>query len=109
MTPLRDLGDGFRAAFADRRVRALVALSGILIGGASTFYRWAEGWGWLDAVYFSVVTIATIGYGDLAPQTVSGKLFTICYVLCGLGLFVATATAIAERIVARAGQDEGDA
>lgn len=108
MTPLRDLGGGLRAAFGDPRVRVLLAITGVLIGCASVFYRWAEGWSWLDSVYFSVITIATVGYGDLAPKTAPGKLFTIVYVLCGLGVFVATATAIADRIVARANPDNRD-
>ncbi len=49
-----------------------------------------------------MITIATVGYGDFSPATFAGKLFTIFYVLCGLGLFVATATAIADRIISRA-------
>ena len=41
---------------------------------------------YLDALYFSVMTLATVGYGDLAPQTALGKLFTIIYVLIGVGI-----------------------
>ncbi len=108
MIPFRNLVAGIRAAFSDERVRILLAMTAILITGASVFYRWVEGWGWLDSVYFSVITIATVGYGDFSPQTALGKLFTIFYVLCGLGLFVATATAIADRIVSRADQIEDD-
>ena len=109
MNPVNELGRGIRAAFSDTRVRALLALTACLIGGASVFYHWAEGWGWLDSVYFSVITIATVGYGDFSPHTAIGKVFTIFYVLSGLGLFVATVTAIADQIVARAdrGQDDG--
>lgn len=108
MRAFRDLGGGIRAAFSDQRVRILLAMTAILIAGASVVYRWAEGWSWLDSVYFSVITIATVGYGDFSPHTALGKLFTIFYVLCGLGLFVATATAIADRIVSRADQNGED-
>ena len=45
------------------------------------------------------MTIATVGFGDLAPKTTLGKLFTVGYVVCGLGLFVATATAIADGLL----------
>lgn len=75
--------------------------------GAAFFYNSVEGWGLLDAFYFSVITISTIGYGDLAPQTALGKLFTIEYVLIGLGLFVASASAIAEIIIS-ARRDNGN-
>jgi voltage-gated potassium channel Kch len=66
----------------------------IVIG--TVFYRTVEGWSWLDAVYFSVVTIATVGYGDIAPQTAIGKIFTIGYIFSGIGIFVAAVTALAQ-------------
>ncbi len=107
MTPLRSLGDGIGAAFGSPRVRLLGAMTAILVGSASVVYHFVEGWTWLDSVYFSVITISTIGYGDFSPKTDLGKLFTIFYVLAGLGLFVTTATAIADSIVSRADR-QGD-
>ena len=102
MRGLLELGLGLRAAFASQRVRLLLLLTATLIGLASTAFHYVEGWRWLDAVYFSVMTIATIGYGDITPQTDPGEVITIIYVLCGLGLFVATATAIADAIISNA-------
>jgi voltage-gated potassium channel Kch len=95
---LRRLFGGLVVAFAEERVQGLVALTFGLIFVASGVYWYFEGWGLLDSVYFSVITIATVGYGDLAPQTAPGKIFTIFYVFCGLGIFVATATAIADSV-----------
>lgn len=103
-TGLGDILAGIRAAFASRQVRFLVALTALLIGLAAIFFHLVEGWGWIDSFYFSVITISTVGYGDFAPQTALGKLFTSFYVLCGLGLFVTTATAIGDSIVTRADQ-----
>ena len=60
----------------------------ILIVGA-VFYHFVEGWGWIDSFYFCVMTLATIGYGDFAPRTDLGKLFTIFYVIAGLGVLAA--------------------
>lgn len=102
MRPLRDLDHGVREAFRDPQVRVLLVMTGTLIACASLFYHWVEGWSLLDSAYFSVVTIATIGYGDFAPHTWVGKLFTIFYVLGGIGLFVTTATAIGAVIVSHA-------
>ena len=70
-----------------------LAMSLILI--ATVFYWLVEGWSFLDSVYFSVVTIATVGYGDLTPKTALGKVFTIGYIFAGIGVFVAAVTAIA--------------
>lgn len=90
---------GLSAAFGDARVQGLLALTFGLIFVASCFYWYVEGWSLLDSVYFSVITIATVGYGDFSPQTAAGKIFTMIYVLCGLGIFVAAASAIAENII----------
>lgn len=56
-----------------------------------------EGWRWIDALYFSVTTLATVGLGDLAPQTDAGKLFTVMYILTGVGLLVSFLNFMAER------------
>jgi len=47
------------------------------------------------------MTIATVGYGDLAPVTTIGRLFTIVYVLIGLGIFIAAASALAAAILSQ--------
>lgn len=47
-----------------------------------------EGFSPLDAVYFLIVTIATVGYGDLHPVTPLGKITVIIIILCGVGVFV---------------------
>ena len=71
---------------------------------ASIFYHFVEGWSWLDSIYFSVVSISTVGFGDFSPETVAGKIFTMFYILIGLGVFVAAATTIANSILS---QDKG--
>src|SRR5688572_31712273 len=60
----------------------------VLLGSAITtvavgtvVYMFLEGWSWLDALYFSVVTLATVGFGDLHPTTDEAKLFTIVYII----------------------------
>ncbi len=45
----------------------------------------------LDALYFVVVTIATVGFGDIYPETAIGKLLTIGIILVGVGCFVGLA------------------
>jgi len=52
-------------------------------------YMWLEGWSLVDALYFSVVTLATVGFGDLHPTTDAAKLFTVLYILAGLGVIAA--------------------
>ena len=41
-----------------------------------------------DALYFSIVTIATVGYGDITPSTPAGKVFAIFLIITGVGIFL---------------------
>ncbi len=52
-------------------------------------YHWLEGWSYLDALYFSVISLATIGYGDFVPTTDVGRAFTIIYVINGIVILLA--------------------
>ena len=64
---------------------ALIAVSVTLTTG-TIFYHFVEKWSYLDAYYFSVVTLATVGYGDYVPKTVPGKIFTTFYIFAGVGI-----------------------
>ena len=99
MTPFRNIRQLFRglvAALGEPEVQAAVMLAAALIVFATIFYRIVEGWSLLDSAYFSVVTIATVGYGDFSPKTALGKIFTMGYIFTGIGIFVAAVTALAQ-------------
>ena len=59
----------------------------IIIGGI--VFKTLEGWRWIDAFYFCIITLTTVGYGDIAPKTDAGKIFNMFYILLGLGLILA--------------------
>lgn len=101
MTALRRLSMGIRTAFRDDRVKGILAFTTALVLWASVFYHYVEGWGWIDSVYFSVVTISTVGFGDFSPETSAGKIFTIFYIIVGLGVFVTAVSTIADSILSQ--------
>ncbi|MGJ8584491.1 MAG: potassium channel family protein [Marinosulfonomonas sp.] len=70
------------------KFRGALVLALLLLASGTLFYVKVEGWGWIDALYFSATTMSTVGYGDLTPQTDIGKLFTIVYIFVGVGIFV---------------------
>lgn len=72
----------------DRRTRPLLVWAAVLLMLGTIVYHYAEGWTWIDALYFSVISLTTVGYGDLSPTTIFTKLFTIFYVLNGVGVLV---------------------
>lgn len=50
--------------------------------------------GYVDALYFTITTLTTTGYGDITPTTVPGKLFSVVIMVVGVALFVQLARAI---------------
>jgi voltage-gated potassium channel Kch len=87
--------------FKEEDFRSLFILVGIVLAFGTLVYHNIEGWGWLDSLYFSVITLTTIGYGDLSPTTDIGKIFTIMYVFIGLGILVGFVTATGDFIQKR--------
>ncbi len=87
----------WRGMREDQTFRELVLSVLILLGSGTTFYALVEEWNVIDAFYFSVLTLATVGYGDLVPTTTGSKLFTVAYVLFGVGLLAAFITEVASR------------
>lgn len=68
-------------------VIAPLILMGYLFGGAILFME-IEHWTFWDAFYFCVISLATVGYGDVTPDTDFEKIFTVVYLYVGIA-FVA--------------------
>ena len=74
-----------REAFS-KEIRNLAVIVSSFVFVGTVFYRMVEDWSWVDSFYFSVMTLTTVGYGDLAPTTDGGKIFTTIFVFGGLGI-----------------------
>ncbi len=73
----------------DAEFRGLAIVLGAWIALGTLVYSFREGWNIVDSLYFSVMTLTTIGYGDFAPTTPGMRLYTVIYAVMGIGLFVA--------------------
>lgn len=91
--------NALRSAWKDEAARGLLYSVGILLLVGTLVYRAVEGWSWLDSLYFTVITLTTVGYGDFSPATPFGKVFTIVYVLLGLGLLASFISILASHSV----------
>ncbi len=69
------------------RLIALFVTLMVLVAVGTVFFAMIEGWSWLDAYFFTVITLSTVGYGDLVPATAAGKIGTTIFIFIGLGIF----------------------
>jgi len=83
-----------RRGLDDAQSRTLIVVVLVFMATGTVFYTLAEGWPLLDSLYFTVVALTTVGFGDLSPETDIGKAFTIVYLLVGVSLLVAFGTTI---------------
>ena len=89
------------------RARTLLVLLAIVIASGTVFFHYVEGWGWLDSYFFTVVTLSTVGYGNLVPTTAAGKIGTTVFIVTGLGIFAAAIQRFGYYAIQR--RDEKDA
>ena len=59
------------------------ALTFLFIAG-TLWYGLVEQWHWLDAIYMTVITLTTVGYGETHPLGDRGHIFTIALILAGV-------------------------
>ncbi len=74
------------------------ALLACLVAGTAG-YRVVEGWPFFDSLYMTVITLATVGYGETHPLTQGGRIFTIFLILGGIGVMTYAFTAITSIVV----------
>ncbi|MEM7535320.1 MAG: potassium channel family protein [Chloroflexota bacterium] len=81
--------------------RGLFLITLATIASGTWFYRRFEPsiTTWVDAYYFTVITLTTIGYGDMGPTTSFTKLFTTVYVFIGLGIIAGLIGLIGEAVI----------
>ena len=82
-----------------REALRIVALLGsiLLVGVAG--YHIIEGWSLFDALYMTVITLATVGYGETHPLSTSGRVFTMLLILGGMGMILYGVSRITSFIV----------
>jgi len=99
---LRDVHD--EAEFLS--VRKAVFILFLLIFLVTIFMHAHEQIAFLDALYFCVVTLTTVGYGEIVPKTEVGKFVVSCFIIVGIGLIGAALTIISTWITQNREKEE---
>jgi voltage-gated potassium channel len=81
-----------------RIIIGIVWLIAILIIG-SLGYMILEGWSFFDGLYMTIITLTTVGYGEVRPLSQTGRIFTILLIFWGVGFMLYVVTAIAQVVV----------
>ena len=91
------------------RVAVLLTVTGIIVAGAAqhAFSTGEFGSLW-DGIWWAVVTVTTVGYGDLYPTTVQGRLIGMLLMFTGIGFLSLLTAAIASRFVKQERREERD-
>jgi voltage-gated potassium channel len=88
------------------RVAAILTVTAIVVAGAAESAVSAGEFPRLwDGVWWAVVTVTTVGYGDLYPETVQGRLIGMVLMFVGIGFLSLLTAAVASRFVK---QERGD-
>jgi voltage-gated potassium channel len=82
-----------------KKIRVLIILPvAVLIIGTVGFML-LEDLSFIDALYFTIVTISTVGYGDISPTTTASKGFSIFLIIIGIGTFLTIVTSVTQMLI----------
>lgn len=95
---MKDGGGKLQSVGFMRIVKGMTILLGVLCIG-TTGYILIEGWSFLDSLYMTVITIATVGYREVGELSQQGKVFTIFIILFGVGIIAYLLGMVAQAMV----------
>ena len=86
-------------AIHPRQWKYLLALPPLVLLIGTVGFMLIEHLSFLDSLYFTFVTISTVGYGDIHPVTAGGKVFAIVIILVGLTSFLTILTNLTQAFI----------
>ena len=82
-----------------RRIFILAAILLALLLAGSLGFVLIEGWSFFDALYMTVTTLSTVGYGEIHPLSPLGRIYNMGLILAGMGVMLYIITSLARVVV----------
>ena len=83
----------------DSKIKLAVALIILVFISGVVGFRFLYDYTWIDALYMTIITVSTVGYGEVQPMDTYGKLFTSVFIISGLFIFGFGLSTITEHIL----------
>ena len=84
-----------------KKIRFLIILPVAVLLIGTLGFMLLEDLSFLDAFYFTFVTISTVGYGDIVPANTASKIFSIFLIVIGIGTFLTIVTMVTQMLIQR--------
>src|SRR5713226_8934341 len=81
------------------RIRYAVMAVVIAIALGTLSFHLIEGWSILDSLYVTTQTVTTVGFGDVTPKSIHGRIFATVFMLVGVGVVLYALTSTVQSIV----------
>jgi voltage-gated potassium channel len=76
-----------------------VGLLFLMIVMGTAGYMIVEGWNLMDSLYMTIITVATVGYGEIHQVSQAGRLYTMALIVVGVGFFIYAAGKVIQFMV----------
>lgn len=87
------------ASFYNGRLMLGLAMTLAVLGGGTVGYMSIEGWHFQDALFMTITTVTTVGYGEVHPLSPLGRDFTMVLILTGVGTVLYILTLLTQMVV----------
>ena len=77
----------FKSGFIKSRFYKALGLLFLLIGMGTTGFVLIADYGWINALYMTVITISTVGFKEVEPLDADAKIFTILLIITSITIF----------------------
>jgi voltage-gated potassium channel len=82
-----------------KRLRRGIIILASIIAAGTVGYMLIEGWALTEAVYMTVITVSTVGYGEIHPLSEAGRIFSIALIIGGVSGALFVFSALVEYVI----------